>query len=99
MTMKGTICGRSYESQYTFLENRYTLRISYIGILVVPFNYNWREERIFKIVMLTLKREILFLFLVIYTCLALGINSKMYLGDRFFIILKKRQSFLYHRRR
>ena len=38
---------------------------------------------------LTLKRGILFLCLAISACLAIGINSKRYLEDWFFIILEK----------
>ena len=47
------------------------LRISYIGIFVVPFNYSWREEIIFKMVKFNSKEEY---FLVICACLEVGIN-------------------------
>ena len=42
------------------------------------------ENEFFKQSYLTLKRGTLFLFLVIYACLAVGINSKRYLADCFF---------------
>ena len=63
MTMKGTICGRSCESQYMFLENRQSLRINIE------------------------KRNVL--FLVVYASLAVGINSKRYLGNCFLLFWKK----------
>ena len=56
------------------------------------------KKEILKQSCLTLKRGILFLCLVTYACLAVGISSKRYLEDWFFIILKKRQSFPYHGR-
>ena len=52
-----------------------------------------KRRKIFKIVMFNIKKKN---SVFMYPCLAVDINSKRYLGDRFFIILKKRQSFLYH---
>ena len=85
--MKGTNYGRFYERQYAFLEKHQTRIISYIGIYIVPFNYSWGEERVFKIVIINIKIGILLLCLVIYACLAVAIDSKRYLEDWLFIIL------------
>ena len=53
------------------------------------------KKEFLKYSCLTLERGMLFLCHVIHASLAVGINSKRYLGDWFLIILKKRQSFLY----
>ena len=79
MTLNNTIRERSCESQYAFLEKRQALKICYIGIKV--FHSNTAEGKK-KLSSLTLNRGTLFLCLVIYACLAVGINSERYLGDR-----------------
>ena len=68
----GTICERSY-------------RISYIGINVFPFNYSFRREKLFKIIILNIQKRNT-AFSSSYTHLVLV--QKRYFGDWFIIILK-----------
>ena len=63
--------------------------------LFYPISVEEKKEFL-KYSCLTLKRGTLLLCLVVYACLTVGINSKSYLGEWLFIVLKKRQSFLYH---
>ena len=63
--MRGTICGRSYEIKYAFLEKCQTLRISYTGIQVVPFNIVEGKKEFLKKSCVTFKRGILFICRVI----------------------------------
>ena len=68
----GTICERSY-------------RISYIGINVFPFNYSFRREKLFKIIILNIqKRNTVFSSSYIHLVLV----QKRYFGDWFLIIWK-----------
>ena len=61
----------------------------FIGIEVGPFNYSRREQTIFKIVVrFNIKRGILFCVICV---LSIGINWMRYLGEWFFIILKRKQ--------
>ena len=79
--MKGTICERSYESQYAFLEDPQTLTLSEFLILgsklFHPIIVEGKTEFL-KSSCLTLKRGTLFLCLVIYVGLAVDINSQRY---------------------
>ena len=77
--MKGTLCGRSYEIQYMFLENRQTFRISLLESKLFHSIKVEGKKEFLKQSRLTLKRGILFLCLVIDASLAFGTDSKGYL--------------------
>ena len=72
--MKGTICGRSYEHQYAFLEKCQALRFLMLESKLFHSTIVEGKKEFLKLSCVTLKREILFLRLVIYDCLVVGIN-------------------------
>ena len=76
VTTKKKIRWRSYEMKYFFLKDWNTLRVSKIGVLVIPFNNSRCKKRIFEKVI----RGILPTVLVAYGVLLTGMRLKRYFG-------------------